>query len=76
MTDKVLKDFRVFLRRRGGNTRGRVEVKGSSPSHAGRVGVKQTIENSFPKSKPSDWLVTSVEELGVGVAAVQVGVAP
>ena len=59
----VLKPFRVYLRRRGGNTRGRVDVQATCEQHAERTAVKQTIEVSYPKSKPANWIVTSVEVL-------------
>lgn len=59
----VLKPFRVYLRRRGGRTRGRIDVQANCQKHAERVAVAQLIEVSYPKSKPSNWLVTSVEVL-------------
>lgn len=62
MTDSV-KKFKVYARRRGGSTRGYVTVDARSPSHAERVGVKQLIEVSFPKTKPSQWIVTATEEV-------------
>lgn len=59
----VLMGYRVDLHRRGGKTRGHVEVKARSVQHAGRVAVEQTIAVSYPKSKPGNWVVTKVTEL-------------
>lgn len=61
MSGPVLKDFAVQLHRRGGKTKGRINVKATCEKHAERVAVAQTIEVSFPKSKPGDWIVTGVE---------------
>lgn len=57
----TLKPFTVYLRRRGGRTRGRIEVQAAEQSHAERVAKAQLIEVSYPKSKPAQWIVTSVE---------------
>lgn len=62
MNGPVLKPFAVQLHRKGGKTKGRIDVQAASPEHAGRVAVAQTIEVSFPKSKPANWVVDSVEE--------------
>lgn len=62
MSGPALKAFTVQLRRRGGNTRGRIEVQATCAKHAERVAVAQVIEVSFPKSKPAQWLVDSVQE--------------
>lgn len=56
-----LRAYTVHLRRRGGETQGRIEVQAASVPHAERVAVRQNIEVSFPKSKPANWIVTSVE---------------
>lgn len=63
MTAK-LKQFTVSLHRKGGKTRGRIEVDAICEKHAGRAAVAQTIEVSFPKSKPAQWAVDSVTEGG------------
>ena len=63
MSAQVLKGFVVQLRRRGGNTKGRIEVQATCAKHAERVAVAQTIEVSFPKSRPRQWIVDSVQEL-------------
>lgn len=55
------KGYTVHLRRRGGTTRGRIEVRANSVQHAQRVAVRQCIDVSYPKTKPAQWLVTSVE---------------
>lgn len=65
MTGTILKPFTVQLHRRGGKTKGRIEVQATCDKHAGRVAVAQTIEVSFPKSKPGDWVVTNVEARAV-----------
>lgn len=57
-----MKFFRVQLRRRGGKTKGHIDVQATCAKHAERVAVAQVIEVSFPKSKPAQWLVDSVEE--------------
>ena len=57
-----LKPFAVSLHRKGGKTRGRIEVHATCEKHAGRVAIAQTIEVSFPGSKPGNWIVDSVEE--------------
>jgi hypothetical protein len=62
MNTPPMKAFTVQLRRRGGNTRGRIEVQATCAKHAERVAVAQVIEVSFPKSKPAQWLVDHVEE--------------
>lgn len=64
MNAPVLKAFTVRLHRRGGKTKGRIEVQAASPEHAGRVAVAQTIEVSFPGSKPGNWVVDGVTEGG------------
>lgn len=58
-----LKPFSVSLHRKGGKTKGRIEVQATCEKHAGRVAVAQTIAISFPKSKPAQWVVTVVETL-------------
>lgn len=58
----ALKAFTVQLHRRGGKTTGRIEVQANCAKHAERVAVAQTIEVSFPKSKPGQWVVDGVEE--------------
>ena len=63
MSAQVLKGFVVQLHRRGGNTKGRIEVQATCVKHAERVAVAQTIEVSFPKSRPRQWIVDSVQEL-------------
>lgn len=62
MSDTTLKPYRVSLHRRGGKTEGRVDVMANCPKHAERVAVAQTIEVSYPKSKPANWVVDGVEE--------------
>lgn len=62
MSAPVLKRFTVRLHRRGGKTKGHIEVTANCPKHAERVAVAQTIEVSFPKSKPGQWVVDGVEE--------------
>jgi len=37
-------------------------VQRTCAKHGERVAVAQVIEVSFPKSKPAQWLVDSVEE--------------
>ncbi len=61
MNQPVLKLFSVQLHRRGGKTTGRIEVQARCEKHAQRVAIEQTIAVSFPKSKPSQWVVTGVE---------------
>ena len=61
MTETLLKPFTVQLHRRGGKTTGRIDVQARCEKHAERVAVDQTIAVSFPKSKPSQWIVTKVE---------------
>lgn len=56
-----LKDFTVRLHRRGGKTVGHIDVKATCAKHAERVAVEQTIEVSYPKSKPGNWVVDGVE---------------
>lgn len=56
-----LKSYRVLLHRRGGKTRGRIDVMATCPEHAQRVAVKQIIEVSYPSSKPGNWVVDGVE---------------
>jgi hypothetical protein len=58
----TLKKFVVQLHRRAGKTKGRIEVQANSAKHAERVAVAQTIEVSFPGSKPGNWVVDSVKE--------------
>jgi len=58
----ALKDFTVQLHRRGGKTKGRIDVQAHCPKHAERVAVAQTIAVSFPKSKPGQWVVDGVVE--------------
>lgn len=64
MSGPVLKAFTVRLHRRGGKTKGRIEVQATCPDHARRVAVAQTIAVSFPGSKPGNWVVDSVTEGG------------
>ncbi len=61
MNAPVLKRFTVRLHRRGGKTTGRIEVDARCEKHAQRVAIEQTIAVSFPKSKPSQWVVDGVE---------------
>jgi hypothetical protein len=61
MSGQKLKPYTVYLRRRGGNTKGRVEVMATCDSHAAKCGVKSTIAVSYPKTKPADWIVTATE---------------
>lgn len=63
MSAPLLKAFTVQLHRRGGKTKGRIEVQARCEKHAERVAVDQTIAVSFPKSKPSAWVVTKVEAI-------------
>lgn len=56
----VLKPYRVKLHRRGGKTSGHVNVQATCAEHAKRVAVKQTIEVSYPNSKPANWVVDEV----------------
>ena len=63
MTAPILKAFTVQLHRRGGKTTGRIEVQARCEKHAQRVAIEQTIAVSFPKSKPSQWVVTGVSEV-------------
>lgn len=62
MSGPVLKRFTVQLHRRGGNTKVRIEVQATCEKNAERVAVAQTIEVSFPGSKPANWVVDGVEE--------------
>lgn len=61
MSAPLLYPFTVHLHRRGGKTKGRIEVQARCEKHAERVAVEQTIAVSFPKSKPAAWVVTKVE---------------
>lgn len=61
MSGPVLKSFTVQLHRRGGKTKGHIEVQARCEKHAERVAIEQTIAVSFPKSRPSQWVVTGVE---------------
>lgn len=61
MNAPALKPFTVQLHRRGGKTTGRIEVMARCEKHAERVAVEQTIEVSYPKSKPAAWIVDKVE---------------
>jgi hypothetical protein len=63
MNGAVLKFYSVELHRRGGKTTGRVNVRARGDKHAARVAVDQTIAVSYPKSKPSDWIVTKVSPI-------------
>jgi hypothetical protein len=56
-----LKSFVVYLRRKGGKSRERVEVDAASSTHAERTAIKQVIATKHPSSKQADWIVTSVE---------------
>nr|WP_315242159.1 hypothetical protein [uncultured Albidiferax sp.] len=70
MKNPKLKSFRVFMRRRAGRTQGRIDVMATCQNHAERVAVAQNIEISHPKTKPGQWIVTSVQVLpAVPVAA-------
>lgn len=60
---ELLKFFNVSIHRRGGKTRGRIEVRARCQKHAARVAVAQVVEVSYPKSKPKDWIVTEVTAL-------------
>lgn len=62
MSNPKLKPFTVRLHRRGGKTTGRIEVQATCAENAKRVAVAQTIEVSYPKSKPANWVVDGVEE--------------
>jgi hypothetical protein len=64
MSAPTLTAYRVQLHRRGGKTKGYINVEATCPKHAERVAVAQTIEVSFPKSKPAQWVVDSVEAKG------------
>lgn len=57
-----LKPYCIYLRRRGGKTHGRIEVHAPTPSSAERLAKDQLIAVSYPKSKRSEWIVTSVQE--------------
>jgi len=61
MNGPELKPFRVELHRRGGRYKGHIDVQATCAKHAERVAVAQTIEVSFPKSKPGQWVVDGVE---------------
>jgi len=61
MTTPTLKPFKVRLHRRVGKTTGHIAVQAHCEKHAARVAVDQIIEVSYPKSKPSSWIVDSVE---------------
>lgn len=61
MSAPILKPFTVQLHRRGGKTTGRIEVQARCEKHAQRVAIDQTIAVSYPKSKPSAWVVDKVE---------------
>ncbi|WP_367846427.1 hypothetical protein [Rhodoferax sp. WC2427] len=74
MNNAKLKPFRVFMRRRAGRTHGRIDVMATCQNHAERVAVAQNIEISHPKTKPGQWIVTSVQVLpAVPVGLVVVG---
>ena len=64
MSGPILKAFRVQLHRRGGKYKGHIDVQATCAKHAERVAVAQTIEVSFPKSKPGQWVVDGVEVKG------------
>lgn len=61
-TEKKLKAYTVYIRRKGGNTKGRIEVMASCESHSHRVAIRQLIDVSYPKTKPGNWIVTCTEE--------------
>ena len=61
MNAPILKAFRVTLHRRGGTTTGHIDVQARCEKHAERVAIDQTIAVSYPKSKPSRWVVDAVE---------------
>jgi hypothetical protein len=62
MNGPVQRAYTVRLHRRGGKTKGRIEVQANCPKHAERVAIAQAIEVSFPGSKPGNWVVDGVEE--------------
>lgn len=64
MSGLILKAYRVQLHRRGGKFKGHIDVQATCAKHAERVAVAQTIEVSFPKSKPGQWVVDGVEVKG------------
>lgn len=75
MNNPKLKPFRVFMRRRAGRTQGRIDVMATCQNNAERVAVAQNIKVSHPKTKPGQWIVTSVQVLDavpVGLVAVAV----
>ena len=63
---KPTRPFKVYVRRRGGSTTGYVTVQATCASHAQRVGIRQLIEVSFPKTLPKNWIVTATEEVVYG----------
>ena len=63
---KPTRPFKVSVRRRGGSTTGYVTVQANCESHAERIGIKQLIAVSFPKTQPKNWIVTATEEVGHG----------
>lgn len=60
MNAQPLKPYTVRLHT--ARVRGRIQVQATCPVHAGRVAIAQTIDVSFPGSKPGNWIVDSVEE--------------
>ena len=57
-----LRPYTVYLRRRGGCTRGRIDVQAFTVTDAELVAVRQLIEVSYPNTIPENWIVTSVAE--------------
>lgn len=56
----TLKPYTVRLHT--ARVRGHIQVQATCPVHAEAVAVTQTIEISYPKSRPAQWVVDRVEE--------------
>lgn len=63
MNQQPLNRFSVRLHHRSGKTPGRIEVKATCAEQAPQVAIEQTIEISYPNSKPADWVVDGVTPL-------------
>lgn len=55
----TLKPYTVRLHT--AQVRGRIQVQATCPVHAEAVAVAQTIEISYPKSRPAQWVVDGVK---------------
>lgn len=56
-----LKPFTVRLHNPSEDIKGRIAVQATDHEHAEAVAVAQTIEISYPKSRPEQWVVDGVK---------------